>query len=111
MVSITAPCSTLSPEATRTVCTLPERGALEFDVATERWKDYLDPDGEMEIDLFRDDGIIHVITTAVDRRSRAREPLSSGRPKVGSELGMSPMTAMRRISRMQFCKTASRRKN
>lgn len=43
-------------------------GVLEFDVATERWKDYLDPDGEMEIDLFRDDGIIHVITTAVSYR-------------------------------------------
>lgn len=38
-------------------------GVLEFDVATESWKDYLDPDGEMEIDLYRDDGIIHVITT------------------------------------------------
>lgn len=43
-------------------------GALEFDVATEHWKDYMDPDGEMEIDLFRDDGIIHVITTAVSYR-------------------------------------------
>ena len=38
-------------------------GVLEFDVATENWKDYLDPDGEMEIDLYRDDGIVHVITT------------------------------------------------
>jgi ligand-binding sensor domain-containing protein len=38
-------------------------GVLEFDVKTERWKDYLDPDGEMEIDLYRDDGIVHVITT------------------------------------------------
>ena len=38
-------------------------GVLEFDVETERWKDYLDPDGEMEIDLYRDDGIVHVITT------------------------------------------------
>ena len=43
-------------------------GVLEFDVATERWKDYRDPDGEMEIDLFRDDGIIHVITSAVSYR-------------------------------------------
>jgi len=43
-------------------------GVLEFDVATKRWKDYLDPDGEMEIDLFRDDGIVHVITTAVSYR-------------------------------------------
>ena len=40
-------------------------GVLEYDVATERWKDYLDPDGEMEIDLYRDDGIVHVITTGV----------------------------------------------
>ncbi len=39
-------------------------GVLEFDTATERWRDYLDPDGEMEIDLYRDDGIVHVITTA-----------------------------------------------
>lgn len=38
-------------------------GVLEFDVASSRWKDYLDPDGEMEIDLYRDDGIVHVITT------------------------------------------------
>jgi hypothetical protein len=45
-------------------------GVLEFDVKRETWKDYLDPDGEMEIDLYRDDGIVHVITTAasyVDR--------------------------------------------
>ena len=40
-------------------------GVLEYDVATGRWKDYLDPDGEMEIDLYRDDGLIHVITTGV----------------------------------------------
>ncbi len=40
-------------------------GVLEFDVATERWKVYLDPDREMEIDLYRDDGVIHVITTGV----------------------------------------------
>lgn len=40
-------------------------GVLEYDVATGRWKDYIDPDGEMEIDLYRDDGIVHVITTGV----------------------------------------------
>lgn len=40
-------------------------GVLEFDTARETWKDYLDPDGEMEIDLYRDDGIVHVITTGV----------------------------------------------
>ena len=38
-------------------------GVLEYDVARGTWKDYLDPDGEMEIDLYRDDGIVHVITT------------------------------------------------
>ncbi len=40
-------------------------GVLEFDTKTESWKDYLDPDGEMEIDLYRDDGVVHVITTGV----------------------------------------------
>jgi len=40
-------------------------GVLEYDVASDRWKDYLDPDGEMEIDLYRDDGLVHVITTGV----------------------------------------------
>jgi ligand-binding sensor domain-containing protein len=39
-------------------------GILEWDVANETWEDYLDPDGEMEIDLYRDDGLIHVITTS-----------------------------------------------
>lgn len=40
-------------------------GILEFDLATEHWKHYLDPDGEMEIELYRDDGVVHVITTGV----------------------------------------------
>lgn len=40
-------------------------GVLEYDLAAGRWKDYLDPDGEMEIDLYRDDGIAHVITSGV----------------------------------------------
>jgi ligand-binding sensor domain-containing protein len=40
-------------------------GVLEFDVATERWKEYIDPDGEMEIELYRDDGMVHVISTGV----------------------------------------------
>jgi ligand-binding sensor domain-containing protein len=38
-------------------------GVLEYSIKADRWKDYLDPDGEMEIDLYRDDGILHVITT------------------------------------------------
>lgn len=39
-------------------------GILEWDVQTESWQEYLDPDGEMEIDLYRDDGLVHVITTS-----------------------------------------------
>jgi ligand-binding sensor domain-containing protein len=38
-------------------------GVLEYSIKTGRWKEYLDPDGEMEIDLYRDDGINHVIVT------------------------------------------------
>ena len=40
-------------------------GVLEFDVSTERWKDYNDPDGENEIVLYKDQGLIHEITTSV----------------------------------------------
>ncbi len=39
-------------------------GILEWDVETRQWKDYRDPDREMEIDLYRDDGLIHIITTS-----------------------------------------------
>lgn len=43
-------------------------GVLVYDLAREAagqnpWEEYLDPDGEMEIDLYRDDGINHVIVT------------------------------------------------
>ncbi len=41
-------------------------GILEYDIKTENWKTYLDPDGEMEIDLYRDDGNVHVITTGAN---------------------------------------------
>jgi ligand-binding sensor domain-containing protein len=40
-------------------------GVLEYDVATERWKDYNDPDGETEMVLMKDQGLIHEITTSV----------------------------------------------
>lgn len=46
-------------------------GCLEYDIATGRWKEYLDPDGEMEIDLYRDDGIIHVIVTGASHAGNA----------------------------------------
>jgi ligand-binding sensor domain-containing protein len=40
-------------------------GLLEYDVKTEHWKDYNDPDGETELVLFKDQGLIHEITTSV----------------------------------------------
>jgi ligand-binding sensor domain-containing protein len=40
-------------------------GVLEYDVKTARWKDYNDPDGETEIVLYKDQGLIHEITTSV----------------------------------------------
>jgi ligand-binding sensor domain-containing protein len=39
-------------------------GILEWDVTTRRWNAHRDPDREMEIDLYRDDGLIHIITTS-----------------------------------------------
>jgi ligand-binding sensor domain-containing protein len=39
-------------------------GVIEYDNKTKRFRDYVDPDGFMEIDLQPDDGIIHDITTA-----------------------------------------------
>jgi hypothetical protein len=40
-------------------------GVLEYDVKTEHWKDYNDPDGETELVLFKDQGLIHEIVTSV----------------------------------------------
>ena len=40
-------------------------GVIEFNTKTEQFRDYTDPDGEMEIDLFPDDGLVHDITTGV----------------------------------------------
>ncbi len=39
-------------------------GVIEFTKKTKQFKDYTDPDGEMEIDLLPDDGLVHDITTA-----------------------------------------------
>src|ERR1035441_7549779 len=36
-------------------------GVLEYDVKTERWLKYDDPDNENEIVLFKDQGLIHEI--------------------------------------------------
>ncbi len=40
-------------------------GVIEYDKKTGHFRDYVDPDGEMELDLFPDDGIVHDITTGV----------------------------------------------
>ncbi len=40
-------------------------GVLEYDVQTEHWKDYNDPDGETEMVVLKDQGLIHEITTSV----------------------------------------------
>ncbi len=41
-------------------------GVLEYDPETGRWREFRDPDGEMEIDLFPDDGPVHDVTASVD---------------------------------------------
>ena len=47
-------------------------GVLEYDVKTERWKDYNDPDGETELVLYKDQGLIHEITTSVSYAEKDR---------------------------------------
>ena len=39
-------------------------GVIEYNMKTRHFRDYVDPDGFMEIDLQPDDGIVHDITTA-----------------------------------------------
>lgn len=40
-------------------------GVIEHPWETSTWKAYRDPDHEMELDLLRDDGLIHDVTTGV----------------------------------------------
>jgi ligand-binding sensor domain-containing protein len=40
-------------------------GVLEYDIAEGYWKPYTDPDEEMEIVLFRNQGLLHVIVSGV----------------------------------------------
>ncbi|MHC4093300.1 MAG: ligand-binding sensor domain-containing protein, partial [Planctomycetota bacterium] len=40
-------------------------GLLEYQIERDHWKKYRDPDGEMEIDLFLNDGLIHDIIASV----------------------------------------------
>jgi len=56
-------------------------GVIEYQVDTRKFRDYVDPDGEMEIDLFPDDGLVHDITTGVS--------YANGVLWVGTYFGMS----------------------
>jgi len=40
-------------------------GVLEYDIAGGYWKPYTDPDGEMEIVLFRNQGLSHIIVSNI----------------------------------------------
>jgi ligand-binding sensor domain-containing protein len=47
-------------------------GVLEYDIAGNYWKPYRDPDGEMEIVLFRNQGLIHDIVANISYNSDTR---------------------------------------
>jgi ligand-binding sensor domain-containing protein len=55
----------VSPGADKVYFAVWGGGVLEYTLATGRWKDYTDPDGENELVLFKDQGLIHKITTSV----------------------------------------------
>ena len=56
-------------------------GVVEYNKKTKQFRDYTDPDGNMEIDLFPDDGIVHDITTGTS--------WSNGKLWVGTYFGLS----------------------
>ena len=56
-------------------------GLIEYELETGQMRDYVDPDEEMEIDLFPDDGIVHDITTG--------SSYSDGILWIGTYFGMS----------------------
>jgi ligand-binding sensor domain-containing protein len=56
-------------------------GIIEYELETGQMRDYVDPDHEMEIDLFPDDGVVHDITTGSD--------YSEGLLWVGTYFGLS----------------------
>ena len=56
-------------------------GVVEYNKKTKQFRDYTDPDGNMEIDLFPDDGIVHDITTGTS--------WANGKLWVGTYFGLS----------------------
>ena len=69
----------------------------------DRWKDYLDPDGEMEIDLYRDDGIVHVITTG----GQLRRTTCSGSPPTSARAATTAATGAASTPRTPACPATS----
>ncbi|MGA2434623.1 MAG: regulator, partial [Bryobacteraceae bacterium] len=55
----------VSPGAEKVYYAVWGGGVLEYDVKTDHWKDYNDPDGETEMVVLKDQGLIHEITTSV----------------------------------------------
>jgi len=55
----------VSPAADKVYYAVWGGGVLEYDQKTEHWKDYNDPDGETEMVVMKDQGLIHEITTSV----------------------------------------------
>jgi ligand-binding sensor domain-containing protein len=55
----------VSPAADKVYYAVWGGGVLEYDQQTEHWKDYNDPDGENEMVVMKDQGLIHEITTSV----------------------------------------------
>jgi len=58
-------CYGLTAAADRVFIAVWGGGVVEHSLERNTWKAYRDPDHEMEIDLFRDDGLVHDITSAV----------------------------------------------
>ena len=56
-------------------------GVVEYNKKTKQFRDYTDPDGNMEIDLFPDDGVVHDITTGTS--------WADGKLWVGTYFGLS----------------------
>ncbi len=40
-------------------------GVIEYNTSNKTFRDYVDPDGEMELDVFPNDGVVHDITSGV----------------------------------------------
>lgn len=56
-------------------------GVVVLDQKTGLWREHRDPDGEMEIDLIRDDGLVHDVTSSIS--------VSDGLMWVGTYFGLS----------------------